>query len=235
MVETETVLQVEGIHSYYGKSHIIQGVSFNVQRGECFTLLGRNGAGKSTTLRTIMGLVPAREGKILFNGLDSTTLGPDKMARLGISYVPEDRQVFTSLTVEENLRIAERKESQWSIERIYDLFPRLKERRKNMGNHLSGGEQQMLAVARALIADPTILLLDEPTEGLAPLIVEMLLETIQFIKQQGVTIVLVEQNVKATFEVTDHYHILQQGLTVYQGTHKEFTDHPEIIDTYLGV
>ena len=235
MVSSDTVLQVEDIHSYYGKSHIIQGVSFNVDRGECFTLLGRNGAGKTTTLRTIMGLVPARKGRISYDTIDTTAFKPEQVARLGISYVPEDRQVFTSLTVEENLKIAIRKGSKWDIGRIWELFPRLKERRKHMGNHLSGGEQQMLSVARALIADPTILLLDEPTEGLAPLIVEMLLETIQFIKKQGVTIILVEQNVKATYAVSDHYCILQQGLSVYQGTHAEFTAQSEIIEKYLGV
>lgn len=235
MVGADAFLQVDGIHSYYGKSHIIQGVTFNVKRGECFTLLGRNGAGKTTTLRTIMGLVPARQGRIVFDGLDTTKMRPEQAACQGIGYVPEDRQIFTSLTVEENLRIAQRKGSRWNMDRVFELFPRLKERRKNMGNHLSGGEQQMLAVGRALISDPSILLLDEPTEGLAPLIVEMLLETIQYIKQQGVTIVLVEQNVKATFAVTDHYCILQQGVPVYQATNKEFAAQPEIIDTYLGV
>lgn len=231
----EPILRVENIHSYYDKSHIVQGLSFSVNPSECFTLLGRNGAGKTTTLRSIMGLLPPKAGQVFFDGKETTNLKPYQIAKQGIAYVPEDRQVFSALSVEENLRIAEHGKTTWPLERIYELFPRLKERRRNMGNQLSGGEQQMLAIARALITDPIILLLDEPTEGLAPLIVEMLLETILFIKQQGMTIILVEQNVNATITVTDHYCILQQGVSVYKGSGKEFSDHPELRDKYLGV
>lgn len=236
MVEfNEPLLEVEGIHSYYGKSHIVQGLSFSVAKGECYTFLGRNGAGKTTTLRSIMGLVPPAEGRISFNGVETTSRKPYQIARLGLGFVPEERQIFSSLSVEENLLIAARKGSEWTLERIYELFPRLAERRKNMGNMLSGGEQQMLAIARALMIDPILLLLDEPTEGLAPLIVNMLLETIQIIKKEGVTIILVEQNVNATLVVTDDYCILQQGVSVFQGSKEEFESRPELKEKYLGV
>jgi branched-chain amino acid transport system ATP-binding protein len=233
--KAQTFLSVDNIHSYYGKSHIIQGLSFSVDRGECFTFLGRNGAGKTTTLRSLMGLVPPAGGSIHFNGMKTDGLKPYRISRLGLGYVPEERHIFSSLSVEENLRIAEREGSAWTLERVYDLFPRLAERRGNMGNELSGGEQQMLAIARALATDPLLLLLDEPTEGLAPLIVEMLLKTIQLIKEEGVTIILVEQNVNATLVVTDHYCILQQGVSVFQGSCQEFKDRPELTEQYLGV
>lgn len=236
MVEKQSpILKVDAIHSYYGKSHIVQGLSFSVQKGECFTFLGRNGAGKTTTLRTIMGLVCPQPGRIVFNGVESSGFKPYQVARLGIGYVPEERQIFSALSVEENLLIAGKKDSAWPLERIYELFPRLGERRKNMGNELSGGEQQMLAIARALMTDPLLLLLDEPTEGLAPLIVSMLLETIQLIKNEGVTIILVEQNVNATMVVTDHYCILQQGVSVFKGSCEEFKTRPELKERYLGV
>lgn len=229
------LLHVEGIHTYYGKSHIIQGLSFSVQPGECFTFLGRNGAGKTTTLRSIMGLVNPTQGSITFNGTDISRQKPYQIARLGIGYVPEERQIFSALSVEENMLIAGRDDSEWPLERIYELFPRLAERRSNMGNELSGGEQQMLAIARALRLDPLLLILDEPTEGLAPLIIDMLLSTIQLIKKEHVTIILVEQNVNATLKVTDHYCILQQGVSVFKGSGKEFSDQPELKEHYLGV
>ncbi len=236
MVDTpRSLLTVADIHSYYGKSHIVQGLSFSVNRGECFTLLGRNGAGKTTTLRSLMGLVTPAKGSIVFDGNETVGKKPYRIARMGLGYVPEERQIFSALSVEENLRIAEREGTSWPLSRIYDLFPRLGERKDNMGNELSGGEQQMLAIARALITDPALLLLDEPTEGLAPLIVDMLLKTIQLIKEEGVTIILVEQNVNATLVVSDHYCILQQGLAVFRGTCREFREQPELKEKYLGV
>ena len=236
MVDASTAfLQVRGINSYYGKSHIVQGLSFSVARGECFTFLGRNGAGKTTTLRSLMGLVPPASGSILFDGVETAGRKPYQIARMGLGYVPEERQIFSALSVEENLRIAAREGSAWTLERIWDLFPRLEERRRNMGNELSGGEQQMLAIARALMTDPKLLLLDEPTEGLAPLIVDMLLKTIELIKKEGVTIILVEQNVNATLVVTDHYCILQQGVSVFRGSCEEFKARPELTEKYLGV
>jgi branched-chain amino acid transport system ATP-binding protein len=232
------MLQVDDIHTFYGKSHIIQGVSFEVRRKECVALLGRNGAGKTTTLRSIIGLVPPRSGRILFNGQNLHGQKPFKISRLGIGYVPEDRQIFHSLTVLENLSISiqkKRTEGQWGLERVFDFFPRLAERRNNRGNQLSGGEQQMLCIARALMTNPDLLLLDEPTEGLAPLIVEKLLAVIQSLKQSGLTIILVEQDVQATREVADRYCILQQGMLVYQSEHSEFWSKPELQEAYLGV
>lgn len=238
MSANPAMLQLENIHTFYGKSHIIQGVSFNVCKKECLALLGRNGAGKTTTLRSIIGLVPPRSGRILFNGRHLQGLKPFKISRLGIGYVPEDRQIFHSLTVLENLCISiqkKRTEGQWDLERVFDFFPILAERRKNRGNQLSGGEQQMLCIARALMTNPDLLLLDEPTEGLAPLIVEKLLAVIQSLKQSGLTIILVEQDVQATREVADRYCILQQGRLVYQSEHSEFWSKPELQETYLGV
>ncbi|QGY38633.1 ATP-binding cassette domain-containing protein [Pseudodesulfovibrio cashew] len=235
VTESRRLLDVENIHSYYGKSHIVQGLSFSVDQGECFTFLGRNGAGKTTTLRTLMGLVTPAKGSIKLNGAETAGLKPYQIARLGLGYVPEERQIFSALSVEENLLIAERKDADWPLERIYELFPRLEERKRNMGNELSGGEQQMLAIARALMTGPGLLLLDEPTEGLAPLIVDMLLSTIELIKREGMTIILVEQNVNATLRVTDHYCILQQGVSVFQGSCEEFKSRPELKEKYLGV
>jgi branched-chain amino acid transport system ATP-binding protein len=232
------LLQVEDIHSYYGKSHILQGVSFAVLPQECLTLLGRNGAGKTTTLRSLIGLVAPRSGRILFKGRPISGRPPFEISRLGIGYVPEDRQIFASLTVLENLIISvqkQRSEGSWSLERIFELFPRLAERRRNRGSQLSGGEQQMLSIARALMTNPDLLLLDEPTEGLAPLIVEKLLEIIQSLKQTGLTIILVEQDVHATRPVADRYCILQEGLLVHQSSHAEFWSQPELQERYLGV
>jgi branched-chain amino acid transport system ATP-binding protein len=232
------LLQVEDIHSYYAKSHILQGVSFAVHPQECLSLLGRNGAGKTTTLRSVIGLVAPRSGRIVFKGQPINGRQPFEISRLGIGYVPEDRQIFASLTVLENLVISVQKKRSagpWSLDRIFELFPRLAERRRNRGSQLSGGEQQMLAVARALMTNPDLLLLDEPTEGLAPLIVEKLLEIIQSLKQSGLTIILVEQDVQATRQVADRYCILQEGLLVHQSSHAEFWSRPELQEKYLGV
>jgi branched-chain amino acid transport system ATP-binding protein len=232
------MLQVENIHTFYGKSHIIQGVSFEVRQKECLALLGRNGAGKTTTLRSIIGLVPPRSGRIFLKDRNLNRLKPFEISRLGIGYVPEDRQIFHSLTVLENLSISiqkKRTEGHWSFERVFDFFPGLAERRNNRGSQLSGGEQQMLSIARALMTNPDLLLLDEPTEGLAPLIVEKLLEVIQSLKQSGLTIILVEQDVHATREVADRYCILQQGTLVHKSDHSEFWSKPELQETYLGV
>ena len=232
------LLQVEDIHSYYAKSHILQGVSFAVRPKECLSLLGRNGAGKTTTLRSVIGLVAPRSGRILFNGRPINGRQPFEISRMGIGYVPEDRQIFASLTVMENLAISvqkQRSDGPWGLERIFELFPRLAERRRNRGSQLSGGEQQMLSIARALMTNPDLLLLDEPTEGLAPLIVEKLLEIIQSLKQSGLTIILVEQDVHATRQVADRYCILQEGVLVHQSSHAEFWAQPALQEKYLGV
>lgn len=235
---TPSMLKMEDVHTYYGKSHILQGVSFQVRAQECMAVLGRNGAGKTTTLRSIIGLVPPRKGRISFNDRPINGLRPFEISRLGIAYVPEDRQIFSALTVVENLTISiqkNRSRGPWSLDRIFEIFPILAERRQNHGNQLSGGEQQMLSIARALMTNPDLMLLDEPTEGLAPLIVEKLLDIIGNLKESGLTIILVEQDVEATSHVADRYCILQQGLVVHQSSHKEFWSQPELQERYLGV
>jgi branched-chain amino acid transport system ATP-binding protein len=234
----QAMLSIEEIDTYYGKSHIIQGLSLDVRSHECVALLGRNGAGKTTTLRSIIGLTPPRRGRIRFKQQPTSGLKPYEIARLGVAYVPENRQIFSTLTVMENLQLSvqrARGNGIWGLDHIFELFPRLAERRSNRGNQLSGGEQQMLAIARALMANPELILLDEPTEGLAPLIVETLLGTISEIKKEGLTIVLVEQNVAATRIVADRYYILQQGRCVYHGSRDDFWNKPELQTEYLGV
>ena len=236
--QSQKMLNVEGIQAYYGKSHILQGISLDVDAHECVSILGRNGAGKTTTLKSIMGLVPPKQGSIRFKGREIAGRKPFEISRQGISLVPEDRQIFTTLTVAENLRISHQKEraaGRWNIERIFEAFPSLANRRGNRGYQLSGGEQQMLAVARALMSNPELLLLDEPTEGLAPLVVELVLDIVESIKQEGLTITLVEQNVAATKQVTDRYFILQEGKVVYQGSNEAFWSEPELQERYLSV
>jgi branched-chain amino acid transport system ATP-binding protein len=231
------MLQIKGIDTFYGKSHVLQGVSMEVRQGELVSLLGRNGAGKTTTLRSIMGLTPPRSGSILYEGKVISSARPFEICRQGIGYVPEDRRIFATLTVVENLNIGVQKErgQKWTLETIFTLFPNLGERKANRGNQLSGGEQQMLSVARALMGNPSLLLLDEPTEGLAPLIVEALIEVIGRIKKEGVTVLLVEQNVESTFRVADRHYILEQGKNVYEGTNDELKGNSDILLRYLSV
>lgn len=229
------VLKVEGIHSFYGKSHILQGISLDVGQGEIVTLLGRNGAGKSTTLKTIVGLLKARDGSIRFLGKDIVGLAPHVVARRGLCLVPEDRGIFKILTVEENLMMAARKESPWGLNDVYKIFPRLKERRKNGGEQLSGGEQQMLSIARALMTNPTLLMLDEPVEGLAPVIVEEIVEQLKIIRQSDIPIILVEQNLEVCTQLADRHYVIEQGRLVFSGSNAEFIGNDEVKDRYLGV
>lgn len=232
------IMKLENIHTFYGMSHIIQGISLIIKKKECISYLGRNGAGKTTTLRSIMGLNPPREGKIFLNGRGINGKKPFEISRWGVGYVPEDRRIFGTLSLIENLNIAIQRRvgrDKWNIDTVFDAFPQLAERRNHRGNELSGGEQQILAIARALMGNPEILLLDEPTQGLAPVIVGVVLEIIQRIKKEGITIFLVEQNVEATYQVTDWYYILQQGLIVYQGSIEEFRSNQELKERYLGV
>ena len=232
------IMKLENIHTFYGMSHIIQGISLIIKKKECISYLGRNGAGKTTTLRSIMGLNPPREGKIFLNGRGINGKKPFEISRWGVGYVPEDRRIFGTLSLIENLNIAIQRRvgrDKWNIDTVFDAFPQLAERRNHRGNELSGGEQQILAIARALMGNPEILLLDEPTQGLAPVIMGVVLEIIQQIKKEGVTIFLVEQNIEATYQVTDWYYILQQGLIVYQGSIEEFRSNPELKERYLGV
>ncbi|WP_322994475.1 ABC transporter ATP-binding protein [Castellaniella sp.] len=228
-------LTVENIHAYYGQSHVLQDVSLHVDQGELVCLLGRNGAGKSTTLKSIMGIVPAKQGKIQFNGVDITALPTYRIAGCNICLIPEQRGIFRQLTVEENLKLAAYKGSRWSLADIYRIFPRLQERKRNGGGQLSGGEQQMLAIGRALMNSPDLLILDEPVEGLAPIIVEEIVEQLKHIRSSGVTILLVEQNLEVCTQLADRHYILESGCIVYQGDNEAFKQDTDVKDRYLGV
>lgn len=228
-------LRLQDLHGYYGKSHILQGVSLEVGQGEIVTLLGRNGAGKSTTLKAAVGLVTPGRGVVELEGRDVTGRAPYQIAAAGLSLVPEDRGIFQLLTVEENLRIAARKGSPWSIRDIYKIFPRLEERRSNGGGQLSGGEQQMLSIARALLNGPKVLMLDEPVEGLAPIIVEEIVAQIRLIRDAGVPILLVEQNLAVCSQLADRHYILELGQIVHEASAEQFRSDPATIDRYLGV
>ena len=224
------MLEVEGIHTFYGLSHVLFGVSLKVEPGEVVCLLGRNGAGKSTTLKSIMGLTPPRQGTIRFKGEDITGKQPYVLARKGIGYVPEDRRIFADLTVGENLEIAARKapgDGGWDKERVYELFPALKEIESRKGGCLSGGEQKMLAIARALMGNPELLLLDEPTEGLAPTLVRALEEQIRKLKEAGLTVLLAEQNVRSALRLSDRGYIIDKGQIRYQGSIEELLENEE--------
>ncbi|MDF0729168.1 ABC transporter ATP-binding protein [Pseudomonas entomophila] len=229
------MLTVDSIHSYYDKSHVLEGVSLQVGAGELVTLLGRNGAGKTTTLRSILGIVRPRQGQIHFNGQALVGREIFDIARQGIALVPEHRGIFRLLSVEENLKIAARKGSRWQLEDVYAMFPRLRERRRNNGFALSGGEQQMLAIARALLNDPKLLILDEPTEGLAPVIVDELVKILRRIKGEGLSILLVEQNLMVCDALADRHYVLEQGRVAYQGSAAQFREDPSIKNRYLAL
>ena len=214
-------LEALNIHTYYGKSHILHGVNLEVAEGKITTLLGRNGAGKSTTLRSLMGLTPAREGKITIFGTDTTQMAPFQIAALGVGYVPEGRRVFANLTVDENLRVPIERSGSWTIPRIYELFPRLAERKMNRGRQLSGGEQEMLAIARALLVNPKLLMLDEPSQGLAPLVVSEVFRIVTEMRREGISVLLVEQNARMSLEIADFAYVLDDGRVVYSGTARE--------------
>jgi branched-chain amino acid transport system ATP-binding protein len=210
-----SALTAEGLHTFYGKSHILHGVGLTVEEGRITALLGRNGAGKSTTLRSLMGLTPPREGKVEIFGRDTTHWQPYRIAALGIGYVPEGRRVFANLTVVENLRVPLARSGPWTEERVFELFPRLAERRNNRGRQLSGGEQEMLAIARALILNPRLLILDEPSQGLAPLIVREVFDVVARMRAEGISVLLVEQNARMSLEIADHAYVLDGGSVVY--------------------
>src|SRR3974390_3349670 len=214
-------LLADGLHTFYGKSHILHGVGLEVREGEIVTLLGRNGAGKTTTLRSLVGLTHAREGSVTIFGRSTRDWPPFRIAALGVGYVPEGRRIFSNLTVEENLKVPLEKAGPWTIARIYELSPRLAERKTNKGRQLSGGEQEMLAIARALLLNPRILLLDEPSQGLAPLIVREVFEVIRALRAEGMSVLLVEQNVRASLGVADRAFVLAEGRLVYEGSAAE--------------
>ena len=233
------MLEVDDIHSYYGDSHVLHGVSLSVKAGTCVAILGRNGAGKTTTLKSILGYVPARSGSVRFGDTDITREATYRIVRRGIGYVPEARGIFPSLTVDEHLQVAFSQTSEdrprRTLEDIYDFFPRLAERRRNYGNQLSGGEQQMLAIGRALISEPELLILDEPSEGLAPVIIEQLEEIFHKIKETGKTMLVVEQNYHLATSLADRCFVLVQGTNVWEGTPDELEADQDIKHQHLGV
>lgn len=229
------ILEIENLHAHYGKSHVLQGVSLHVNDGELVTLLGRNGAGKSTTLKSIVGVVTPSLGTVRFCGDEVQGWPSHSIAKRGVCLVPEHRGIFKLLTIEENLMLGQRKRSPWQLEDVYRIFPRLKERRKNGGGQLSGGEQQMLAIARALMNDPKLLMLDEPVEGLAPVIVEEIVTQLKRIKAAGVAILLVEQNLEVCTQLADRHCIIEQGAIVYTADNQAFLSDVAVKDRYLGV
>jgi branched-chain amino acid transport system ATP-binding protein len=214
-------LKAEGLQTYYGKSHILHGVDIDVAEGRITTLLGRNGAGKTTTLRSLMGLTPPREGRITIFGRDTTRWPTFRIAASGVGYVPEGRRIFPNLSVEENLRVPVENPGPWSVERVYQLFPRLAERKQNRGRQLSGGEQEMLAIGRALLVNPKLLILDEPSQGLAPLVVREVFRIVAQMRDEGISVLLVEQNVRMSLEIADHAFVLDDGAIVYSGPARE--------------
>ncbi len=231
------MLEVREIHTYYGTSHILFGISFDVNRGEAVCLLGRNGAGKTTTFRSIIGLTPPKAGSIKFEGSEIIGKPPYRIAKMGIGYVPDTRRIFPDLTVRQNILIArrEREGGTWNLESIYALFPKLKELDNHMGTQLSGGEQQMLTVARSLMTNPRLLLLDEPGEGLAPLIIKAMKEQLGEIKKLGVTMLICEHNVGLATALSDRGYVMDKGAIRYQGTIEELQKNEEIRKKYLMV
>ena len=232
------MLSVEEIHTYYGLSHILFGVSLNIERGEVVCLLGRNGAGKSTTMRSVMGLTPPGQGKIVYKGDNVTGKKPHNLARLGMGYVPDDRRVFADLTVGENLEVVARpseKDGGWDKDRVYEFFPALKAIDSRQAGFLSGGEQQMLTIGRALMTNPELLLLDEPTEGLAPLVVKMLAEQIMKLKETGLTVLLAEQNQEVALSLSDRGYIIDNGVIRFSGSIEELRANEEVRKKYLMV
>jgi branched-chain amino acid transport system ATP-binding protein len=231
------MLDLDQVDAFYGDSHILHRVSFSVRDGEVICLLGRNGAGKTTTVMTVMGYLHPRNGAIRYNGRDIGALPPYEMARLGFGLVPQERGIFRSLSVRENLTVFARgdQRSYWTLDRIFALFPSLKARERNLGFQLSGGEQQMLSIARALMLNPSLLLLDEPSEGLAPLIVQEIVEVLKSLKREGLAILLVEQNLRVAFAVADRHHVMNKGAICFSGSTAELEGNEPILRNYLSV
>jgi branched-chain amino acid transport system ATP-binding protein len=229
-----SALEAAGLNTFYGKSHILHGVALEVNEGELVALLGRNGAGKTTTLRSLVGLTPPRQGSVRVFGRETTGWPPYRVAALGVGYVPEGRRIFPNLTVEDNLKVPLERPGPWTIPRIYELFPRLAERRTSKGRQLSGGEQEMLAIARALLLNPKVLLLDEPSQGLAPLIVQEVFRVVAAMRKEGISVLLVEQNVRAAVEIADRAYVLDDGRVVYSGSAAEFAKDEERVRALAG-
>ena len=239
MAELTPLLEVEGIETCYGLSQVLFGLSLSVKSGEMVALMGRNGMGKTTTIRSIMGLTPPRQGSVRFGGREVRGLAAFRIAQLGIGLVPEGRQIFPNLTVRENLVAASRNRlasrDPWTLERIHALFPRLAERGSNMGNQLSGGEQQMLAIGRALMTNPRLLILDEATEGLAPLIREEIWNCLSMLKARGQSVLVIDKNVENLARIADRHYIIERGRSVWSGTSAELIAEPDLQHRYLGI
>jgi branched-chain amino acid transport system ATP-binding protein len=231
----DEVLAIGGVHTYYGDSHVLHGVSLAVAPGEVVAILGRNGMGKTTLIRSVIGFTPPRRGGVRFRGEDVTGLAPFRRVERGMALVPQGRRMFVSLSVRENLDVARAGRGRWDRERVYGLFPRLRERATNRASKLSGGEQQMLAIGRALMSNPTLLLMDEPTEGLAPLLVREVGRVIGELKREGLSILLVEQNLPMAASVADRVHVLSRGEIVYSGSPADLMADDDVKARYLGV
>ena len=231
------MLELDKVNSFYGDSHVLRDVSLRLGEGEVSCLLGRNGAGKTTTVLTIMGYLAPRPGRVIYKGKEIGGLPPHKIARLGFGFVPQERGIFPSLTVKENLTTTARpgKDNRWDLGKIFKLFPRLEERQKNLGFQLSGGEQQMLSIARALMLNPELMLLDEPSEGLAPLIVQEIVDVLKSLKKDGLAVLLVEQNLRVALELGDMHYVLSKGEVCYTGTSAELESNEKVLKDYLSV
>lgn len=229
------ILDIRGIDTFYGLGHILHGLSLSVSEGEVVALLGRNGAGKTTTMRSVTGLTPPKAGEILYKGRNIAGLDAHRISQMGIALVPETRGIFSYLTTRENLKIAERKESRWQMDDVLGRFPALRERLDSKGRLLSGGEQEMLAIARALMTGPDLLLLDEPSQGLAPLVVNSVMDTIRELKTQHVSMLLVEQNAEMALQLADRVYVVDHGTVVFTGTPAQLRADRQVTSTYLGV
>ena len=229
------ILQVEDIHTYYGEAYVLQGLSLELGQGQILGLLGRNGVGKTTLVNSIVGFNRPRRGRILFKGEDVSGSTSFQTVRMGMGLVPQGRRVFASLTVEENLDVAKTRKEGWTLKRVYELFPRLEERRRQRAKTLSGGEQQMLAIARGLMTNPDCLIMDEPSEGLAPIIIQTVWQAVSKLKAQGLSILLVEQNAALALQLVDYVHVISKGRVVYSGTPKELWADDAVKSKYLGI
>ena len=229
------ILEIKNVNTFYGLGHILHDLSLKIELGEVVAILGRNGAGKTTTLRSITGLTPPQAGEILYKGRDIAGLAAHRISRQGIALVPETRDIFSYLTVKENLSIARRKASRWQMDAVLERFPSLKERMNNKGRELSGGEQEMLAIARALMSGPDLLLLDEPSQGLAPMVVSTVMDTIRELKKQHVSMLLVEQNAEMALQLADRVYVIDHGTVVFEGSPEELRNNEETTTTYLGL
>lgn len=231
---TTTVLRANDIHTFYGKSHILHGVSLEVNEGEIVAVLGRNGAGKTTTVRSLVGLTPPRQGRCEIFGNDTTRWPAHRIAGSGVGYVPEGRKIFGSLTVLENLKVPQARPGSWDIDRVFKLFPRLAERKSQLGRQLSGGEQEMLSIARPLLLNPRIMLLDEPSQGLAPLIVNEVMQVVRRMREDGLSVLLIEQNAPLSLSIADRAYILDDGKVVYSGKADELAKDTELVNKLAG-